>query len=308
MKKGILAVFILMMLLMLSGCNPLVDASRIPESYSVYASFLPAYMIADMIITDEIENMNLHLLVQPQDGCMRDYGLSDWEMYMVMNADAVILIGNGLESFESALYSLGEEGPAVISASSSLVLDCSGASDLEESHLNGANPWLFLSVEGAVQLAEAITANMIGLDPDYESAYMKNLYAAYESLETLKSDMSDRLKDCDKSIPIALAHEGLIYLAEENRLNVTVRLDREPGVMPDDNELKKIMETLSQSGAQAVLIEKQAPEALIAALEEAGYRVALIDTLSTGSCSGGAQAYIERMTKNAEAICEVLRK
>ena len=189
MKKKI-CVFLIAILpaLILSGCAPVVNEDDIPENFNIYASFLPAYMLSDMII-DDIPGMNLHLLIQPQDGCMRNYVLSDWDQYVLMNADAAILIGNGFESFESAVMNMGENGPGVISASSSLVLDSSGKGDTDESHLNGANPWLFLSADGGLSLIEAIAANMIALDPDYEAKYIENLNDAFSRFEELQKEI-----------------------------------------------------------------------------------------------------------------------
>lgn len=306
MKKTIFVLLILLPALMLSGCAPVVKEEEIPKTYSVYASFLPVFLLADPIIGENIPNMNLHLLIQPQDGCMRSYELSDWDNYIAANADALILFGNGFETFESAVMSYTDGGPAVISAISSLVLDSFGEPDNTESHLSGANPWMFLSVDGAIQITEAICANMIQLDPDYEEEYLDNLDKAVQKLEALKSDMKSALDGKNLSKPVALAHEGLGYLAREMGLNVAAYLDREPGAYPDDSERAKMLDILSASGAKAVLLEKQAPKSLVNALESAGYEIALIDTLSTGTASRGDSAYFERMYENAMAISELL--
>ena len=265
-------------------------------------------MLSDLVIGENVPGMKLHLLIQPQDGCMRSYNLSDWDAYMAMNADAVILIGNGFEAFESALMGLEENGPSVISASSSLVLDSTGYSENEESHLNGANPWLFLSVSGAYDLTEAIAANMIALDPDYEEIYIKNLNEAYERFEKMKNEIALLREKTDSEMPVALAHEGLGYIANDFGLNVVAQIDRESGAYPEDGELKNMLRMLSESGAQAVLIEKQAPNALLRAFEEAGYTIVLIDTLSAGTAQTGGEAYFERMLENACAVSGAIKK
>lgn len=301
-KKRILLIFVILPALILSGCAPVVDQSEIPENFTIYASFLPVYMLADMIVDENIPGMNLHLLIQPQDGCMRSYALSDWDAYLSMNADCVILIGNGFESFESTLMSMGESGPSVISASSSLVLDSSGVSEIEGSHFAGANPWLFLSADGGLSLTEAIAANMIALDPDYEQAYMKNLKNAYDAFDALKSEFEAIAGKLDNKKPVALMHEGLIYPAKDFGLNVVLRIERESGEYPDGGYIEDILQELDESGVQAVLIEKQAPDMLVRALTEAGYEVALMDTLSAGDASNGFESYFERMLENARTI------
>lgn len=308
MKKKI-CVFLVAILpaLILSGCAPVVDEDDIPENFKIYASFLPAYMLSDMII-DDVPGMNLHLLIQPQDGCMRNYILSDWDQYVLMNADAAILIGNGFESFESQLMNMGVNGPSVISASSSLVLDASGIGDTDESHLNGANPWLFLSVDGALQLTEAIAANMIALDPKYEEKYVQNLSEAYGLFEKLKNEIEAISLNIDTEKRVALAHEGLIYTANDLGLNVAIRIDRESGEYPDAAFLEDMLKKLSENSVNAVLIEKQAPVALTDALTAAGYEVILIDTLSAGTPEMGSQAYFERIYENAREIQRALGK
>ena len=308
MKKKI-CVFLIAILpaLILSGCAPVINEDDIPENFSIYASFLPVYMLSDMII-DDVPGMNLHLLIQPQDGCMRNYALSDWDQYVLMNADAAVLIGNGFESFEDVVMRMGENGPSVISASSSLHLDSSGAGDTDESHLNGANPWLFLSADGGLNLVEAIAANMIALDPDYEDKYIRNLNQAYGSFENLKKEIETIKGNIDSEKRVALAHEGLIYTANDFALNVVLRIDRESGEYPDAAFLEDMLKKLEAAKADAVLLEKQAPDALTGALKDAGYAVVKIDTLSAGTPQNGAQAYFERMTENARAIEKAFRK
>lgn len=309
MKKRILfLLFLVMPALILSGCAPVVGDKDIPENFSIYASFLPAYMLSDLIVTEDIPGMNLNLLIQPQDGCMRNYVLSDWDQYIAVNSDAVILIGNGFESFEQGLMNLGEEGPSVISASSSLILDASCQTDNEESHLYGANPWLFLSASGGLQLTEAIAANMIALDPDYESVYIGNLKSAYEKFESLSESILEVKSAVDHQKRTALLHEGLIYIANDFALNVVTRIDRESGEYPDETSLSQMLKTLKESNAEVVLIEKQAPKSLLEALRAAGYEIALIDTLSAGGAQNGAEAYFERMLENARAIENAFKK
>lgn len=307
-KRYLIVLLLIMPVFILSGCTPVVEEEQIPDSYSIYASFVPAYMLSDLIINENIPGMELHLLVQPQDGCMRNYMLSDWDAYIAMDADAVILIGNGLESFESALVSMGEDGPSVISASSSLVLDTSGAEETQESHLNGANPWLFLSCEGGLALTEAITANMIALDPDYEAEYIGNLKKAFDQFEALQTEITQIRQRIDLKKSVALAHEGLIYVANDFDLNVVTRIDRESGEYPDDFRLDEILEQLAASGAEVVMIEKQAPDLLVKALKARGYEVVLIDTLSTGKALNGSEAYFERMLENARLIEKTFQK
>lgn len=295
---------LLLIAFLLSGCGPLVDDSAVSDSFCVYASFYPVYALSELIV-DGIPGMNLKLLTQPQDGCPRSYALSDWDAYLLSaSADAVILCGGGMESFSDALYQMGEDGPAVIQAENSLVLKSREISDDSETedHFAGPNPWLFLSVDGAAQMTEAICANMIALDTPYEKDYLSNLNSAEERFEQLKEETQKILEMCDRSVPLALAHEGLIYYADEQNLNTVCVLKRESGAMASDDELNDMLNTMKSCGARHVLLEKQAPAELVRALNNAGIVAILFDTLSTGREQSGADGYFSAMTENAHRV------
>ena len=283
--------------LLITGCKPLVD--EVPSEYTVYASFYPVYALSEMIL-DGIPGMKLRVLAQPQDGCLRLYALSDWDAYLLsVSADAVILCGGGLEAFSDALYGMGENGPAVIQACDSLVLKNGGEG---EDHFSGPNPWLFLSLDGAAQMTEAICANMIALDSLYERQYLENLDAAEERLARLKSDMKTVLDECDKSVKVALAHEGLTYFADEWNLNAVAVLRRESGEMASGDELNEMLARMEEGGARHVILEKQAPAELVRAFEDAGIVVIPFDTLSTGTEALGADGYFSAMSENARRV------
>lgn len=310
MKRGILraCAIIICIPVLLSGCAPLVDDADIPDDFTIYASFYPIYALSALII-DGIPGMTLNQLIQPQDGCLRSYQLSDWDMALALNADALILGGRGLESFGVNFQALGGEYPAVVSAMSALELASNGVNaseyafyDESASHYAGDNPWLFLSVQGAMDICEAIAASMILLDAPYAAAYRENLASALSKLEALTNDMGECLRGVYLYTPVALMHEGLGYFASELGLNSVCQIERESGVMPSTQEFEAMLTALSDAGAKVLLIEKQAPAALTRALEDAGFIVCVIDTLSTGRAEMGADGYFSAMMQNARRL------
>ena len=287
---------------MLSGCQPLVTDA--PKPLSVYATFYPLYALTDAV-TAGIPDTDLHCLVQPQDGCLRSYGLSDWDLSLLASgADAVILGGRGLESFESVLTGWGETGPAVSAVLYNQTLYNAGSSHArseEDSHLEGANPHLYMSVEGAKHIIEAISSAMMVFDPQYGDRYAENEAAAIARLDALTKhikDISDGLSDKK----VILMNEALIYVAQDYGLEAADWIDRESGENYYGTELADLMARLNQCGAKVVLIERQAPAALVVALKAAGYAVARLDILSTHREGEGFDTYIDAQTANAAAI------
>ena len=62
------------------------------------------------------------------------------------------------------------------------------------------------------------------------------------------------------------------------------------------------MAALAASGAEIVLLERQAPQNLTEALEVAGYTCVKIDTLMTHPADGDAAAYEQIMLTNTKAV------
>ena len=68
------------------------------------------------------------------------------------------------------------------------------------------------------------------------------------------------------------------------------------------------LERLEKADVKVVLIEKQAPQALVESLEAQGYAVALIDVLSTHLEGEGFDRYLEIQDDNAQAISDAFER
>ena len=212
--------------------------------------------------------------------------------------------GRGLEAFESTLFNLGESGPAASAILYNLDLynrRVSHAQDETDSHIVGLNPHLYMSIDGARQMMESAGAMLMTFDPKYQGLYGANLEAAMERLDALKQT-TDGMLEAYRGRRVILMNEAMIYLARDHDFDVAAWIDRESGANLYGVELDECLETLARADARVILIEKQAPGALVDALEDTGYSVALIDTFSTHGEAEGLDAYIQGQTDNAEAI------
>ena len=298
---------IFVLLIALTGCRSLVEPEN--KSISVYATFWPVYALSQAVMKD-LPDARLRLLVQPQDGCLRSYALSDWDAAILSrSADAVLMGGRGLESFESALFGWGEGGPAVSAVLYNLKLynDDQRADAEQESHLSGPNPHLYMSVEGARQIVESVCATMQSLDPGYAGLYIQNAQDAQGRLDALLKENRALLAAVEGE-NVILMNEALIYVARDYGLNVADWIDRESGDALVGNELTALLERISACDAKVILIERQAPQALTEALEAAGYAVARLDVLSAHREGEGFDAYIELQSANARTISEAFAK
>ncbi|MBQ8954837.1 MAG: zinc ABC transporter substrate-binding protein [Clostridia bacterium] len=302
--KRCLALLLVLAVPLLAGCDLMAGAG--PEDTRVMASFYPLYALA-LNLTKDVPALTLGCLVQPQTGCPRSYQLSDWDAALAAGQDALIIGGRGLESFESALKG-AEGGPAVLTVLNGLTLYNSGeaASD-ESSHLAGDNPWLFLSVPGAMEMCISIAAGMAQLDEPYADIYMDNLAEYLTRLEDLADDMENAMARTDPR-PVAVLHEGLGYLARQLGLDIVLEYPREPGSDPYGNDLEDLLAALEASGAEVALVERQAPGNLVKAIEAAGCAVVRLDTLMTHAADGDTAAYERAMLDNAKAVAAAMKE
>ena len=287
---------------MLGGCKSV----RVEDhSYiNLYATFYPVYSLTAML-TEGVPDMNVSCLVQPQDGCLRNYELSEWDLVLLArSADAIIAGGEGLESFESTLIELANNGIALSEVSVGMDLYTQEAPESDDEdipHIYGQNPHIYMKTEGAIEILNRIEIFLELIDPEHTEVYNQNLESAKNRLESLRAELLQTAGDVE-NIPVVLMNEALIYVAQEYGLEVAGWIDRESGEAPDALQLESWLESLDAMDVEYILIEKQAPSALIQALKDAGYTPILMDVLSTVHANAGYEGYFSAMRFNANAL------
>lgn len=302
MRLTRLAGLALALILLLTGCSPMVEEEN-SKSLSVYATFYPIYALAEMVIGG-VPDVELHCLVQPQDGCLRSYSLSDWDLYMLSHgAGAIVLGGSGLESFSDALRQSAEQTHIVVEALTGLELAENPEVEHDEtlSHWEGDNPYLYLSVDGAMEILNNLSDALSVMDPHYAEKYEANLAAVLTKMENLNAEI-EAVRPLSHGKRAALLNEAMLYIAKDYEMEIAAVIPRESGASLAQSELENCIEQLQSSDVEIVLIEKQAPQSLIAALESAGFQVAQIDTMSTHRENEGSDGFFEAQRENMQAV------
>ena len=306
--RRIAALLMALSLLLLTGCRSSAPEESEPETTYITTTFYPLYALAVNIMKD-VPDLSLSCLVQPQDGCIRSYELSDWDYSILLHQDAIIEGGCGLESFSSVLTELSNQ-PIVMSVLDGVHLtedNAGNADDENTSHFMGENPWAFMAVERAMEICIGLAGGMSEVDEPYTEIYHANLQDYLQRLEDLIEEMARTVARAPQK-PVAVLHEGLTYFAAQFNLEIACIYPREPGSGAYENDLIALLETLEASGAEVVFLEEQAPDSLVRSLEEAGYPVARIDTLTAHRADGDPEAYERIMLENAQAAYDALMR
>ena len=296
-------------LLLLSGCGRLVPEETQKPEMNVYSSFYPVYALTEMI-AGGVPGVQTHCLVQPQDGCLRNYALSDWDAYLLGSAaDLLVIGGRGLESFENQLYETGDERLAILTAFTDQVLvnESAGAGSEDSSHWDTANPHVYMSVARSGEVVGAIAEALALFDPENAALYAENLKEARAALDELLVKMRAVAANAAGQKAILL-NEALVYTAEDLDIVVDGWFARESGQNLSEAEFERFLAAVEGCEARVVLIEKQAPASLVRRLEQAGYAVARLDILSEGRAERGADSYFQAQAANAEAVAAAFRK
>ena len=322
MKKSTRLLSIMLVLLALAaalgGCTnqPVpspADKAAQPEEgkayQQIYVSFYPLYAITRNIAAGA-DSVQINCLVQPQDGCLRNYELSDWDLRILISSDVVLMGGEELELFNDAVISLGQQGLLVGNLLEGLELSGEaveiGMDDDEINHFEGRNPWLWMSLPGAQQIAESSAEILQQIDEENAETYQQNLKAFGKKMDALQTQINDKFVEYDDQ-PAAVLHEGLSYYAEDNGLVVVDTIEREPGSAFEGKDLADAIERLNKAGAQILLVERQIPTPFKKALEDAGFKLAMIDTLTTHHASAALNDYEDTMLQNADAFLAALK-
>ncbi len=317
---GIIIAFLALIIALASCANQsapsgTVGASAPPSQEDnrdkqIYVSFYPLYVITGNIAAG-VEDVQVNCLVQPQDGCLRNYELSDWDLRTLISSYAMLMGGEGLELFNDAVISLSEQGLLVGNLLEGLELSGepleAGIDEEDISHFEGKNPWLWMSLPGAQQIAESASEILQQIDAENAAAYQKNLDAFDKRIDQLQEQINEKFSAYADQ-PVAVLHESLTYYAEDNGLVVVDIIQREPGSAFEEKDLADVVERLQKAGAQILLAERQIPAPFKNALEEAGFRLALIDTLSTHHASAALDDYESTMLKNADAFLAAIKR
>ena len=295
MRKGkLLAALMLICAISLAGCHSMVPPSS--DDLIVYASFYPIYLLASEIARD-VPGIEIRCLTQPQAGCIRSYALSDWDRANLAQADALIRGGRNLETFAD----LGLAGFEVLGGLTLLnETEVLPEGDDEAGHDKGANPWLFLSVEGTIAMTSSLSAGLSALDPVGASKYDSNARSLRSKLRSLQNEIAPARAKVSGT-KVAIFHEGLPYVAGDLGLEIAVTIRRESATDLSSTELSEAIEAMRAAGVTVLLIEKQAPDRLLRALSDAGLRVAKIDTM-TGHTEADFEVYRRAVLDNASQI------
>lgn len=270
----------------------LVPSLALAAFPSVRASCYPVYLACVMAGCDP---QTTDMFLMPQAGYMEDYAISEPDFARSQEADIVVLLGGGLESFTPLLYQSGLK-PLIVAGEHIERVE-GRVLDPDEDTGPADNPYVWLSPTRWGEMVHGVSAALCQLDPTNEAAYTRANDEAQAAASRVKDALSSELSFYAGRQVIAL-HPALTYLALDAGLDVVMTLERDPSVQPLEGDEEALLSMMAPYPDAVLLVENTAPR-LLRTLS--GRVTASLDVLLNGP-RGDATAWERAMTRNIEAL------
>jgi ABC-type Zn uptake system ZnuABC Zn-binding protein ZnuA len=288
----------------------------------VVASFAPLYCFAVNVAGD-------HAVVKPlmTTAGPHHFQPTDRDALLLRRADLFLINGLELEGDrpEKLRQASHNARLRIVDLSSRIPKSqlCEGScchhdsEEEEHEHTHGFDPHVWLSPEYAIYQVEAIRDAFKEVDPDHAALYDERAAAYIERLRQLVSE-GRRLLGNKHDRQLVTFHESLAYFARTFQLNIVGVVQKNPGVEPNDRQLKKLISLCADEKrpVRVISVEPQYSNShsghqLVKELQRRGVPdpvLVEIDTLETAPLEDlTADWYERRMRANLQALAQALR-
>ena len=192
-----------------------------------------------------------------------DYALRPSDVRRINQADLIIWFGPELEPFLDKILE-GRDNVLTLSKIDGLPLrEYQGDHHDHDGHDHGSHdPHFWMGVDTASQVAKAISAKLIEIDPSQQAAYQANLAQFEARLRQQHNEIAAQLSKV-KDQGYYVFHDAYGYFEEDYGLNqlgfFTVSPERKPGA----KTLIAIRQALSKKEAKCVFSEPQYTPAVV---------------------------------------------
>ncbi len=244
----------------------------------VVASIKPLQLIA-AAITDGVSTPEL---LVPATLSPHHFALRPSDVVALGNADLIVWVGPGLETFLVDLMEQGDRDKKVIEVASIReirLLDQEGHA--MEENTDHYDPHVWLSTENARVIASAIHAHLVETDAGNAEVFSRNLQRFLSEMDLLDQALQQQFTDL-KERPFAVYHNGTQYLEEQLSIRHAFVLvpdhERQPGI----RHLMSLRENLAATRPGCLLEDINTnPATVETVFQNTPVRRVLLDTMGS---------------------------
>lgn len=295
MKKT-MAIFLAILLILLSGCSNDNVSMEKEDKLSVYVSFYPLYYLANEIGKD---NINLSSII-PNGVEPHDYEPTIRQIESVGKSDVFVYIGAGMEPWSEKVIDTLDKGKTK-------VVNSSEGIDLIE--VNGAvDPHIWLDPMNMNRMALKIKDAFVEKDPDNKAFYEENCEELSKQLISLDEEYKKVLKN-KKRNTILVSHEAFGYMAKAYGLKQMPVAGISPNQEPSPKTITKLIDIAKEKNIEYIFLETLAsPKTVQIIADEADLDVLVLNPVAglTKDEIENGDDYISIMKKNLDNLKKAL--
>jgi zinc transport system substrate-binding protein len=308
---------LLLILAMLAGCSSNGSGAAYTSPWKstgkvkVLTSIVPVYCLTKMIAGDEAEVLCLMCAHGPHD-----YAPTHDDVKILAEADIFCVIGFGLEDFLNNMVKgadnrklkvvrTGLEMPTEMRIEADSKPHYHG--DKLIAHPPGTDPHIWLGMDEAACMVDAISKALIDRDPPNEAVYKKRTDELKEKLKALKAKGTDQLKNAKGGL--ITFHNSFQYFARSFGITIAGTIRDVKGDQPlSPAALREQAEEFRKKGVRVIGVEPQFPrgvaENLAREIDAKNARIIDLDPIETGPTLPDspyqvkATYYLEKLEQN----------
>lgn len=298
-------------LLLVSACNGTVgeSSSAHPGQLKVVTAFYPLQFVAERVVGGHAA---VESLTSP-GAEPHDVELTPRQVASVTDADAVVYIKGFQPAVDEAVAQSGNgqvlDTTSVVplqAAAEEHAHDADAAGDGhgdEEGHDHGGlDPHVWLNPKNMVTIADAVVAQLSGVDPDHAGDYRTNGKALVADLDELDSAYASGLRTCDRREFIT-SHAAFGYLAEQYRLTQIGISGLTPDAEPSPARIAAVQQEATAHGVTTIFYETLVSPAVAKSIAgDLGLTTDVLDPIEAVTEQSRGDNYIAVMESNLTAL------
>lgn len=300
--------------MLLAGCGSDDGGGSPAGTPTVVASAYPFAFVAERVGGDlaDVENLTSPGF-EPHD-----IELAPQQLAAVQDADVVLYESSFQPAVDDAIEQSGLSDDALLDVADVAPLEDTGAEVHEEGeehegeehegeeHSDEAalDPHVWLDPQHMVEITDAVTDQLVAVDPDDAEAYQANADALVEELTVLDRDFEQSLGDCERST-VVTSHDAFRYLGMRYDLDMVPIAGLDPTQEPSPAAQAEIADTVEAEGVTTIFTEELVSPAVAESIaDETGAQTAILSPIEGLSDDTSDEDYLSLMRANLAALQE----
>lgn len=268
------------------------------------------------LVASVMEGVGTPVLLLPDRASPHTFQIKPSNLKDIKEAELIVWVGPNLETFMSKTLEQTKPKYGVLTLDTLKNLQtlpqrhgrewaCCSHDHHHDHGDNNTDPHIWLSVDNAIVITQALTQKLSNIDPQNASHYQANGQKMTAKLQALKSNLQAQLAPVHQ-VPFLVYHDGYQYFEHEFDLNAKGTMITNPHLPLSAYGLKEIKAQIQSQNIKCIFRETEFNDKIIQkSLGDLAIKIVELDPLGA-RFPKGPNNYIETMTALGKDMQECL--